>query len=56
VAFGLGLNWYLGRTMVFRFDYYRTDFGFHPSAPAVSPAAVLRQDEKVFISRFQFGF
>ena len=55
-SFGLGINWYLGRAVVFKLDYYQTEFGFHPSAPAVSNAAVLRQDEKVFISRFQFGF
>jgi hypothetical protein len=42
--------------IVFKFDYYQTDFGFDPAAPAVSNSAVLRQDEKVFISRFQFGF
>lgn len=55
-SFGLGLNWYLSRAVVFKLDYYQTEFGFHPSAPGVSTAAVLRQDEKVFISRFQFGF
>jgi phosphate-selective porin OprO/OprP len=55
-SFGLGLNWYLSRAVVFKFDYYQTDFGFNPAAPAVSSSAVLRQDEKVFISRFQFGF
>ena len=55
-SFGLGLNWYLNRAVVFKFDYYQTEFGFNPAAPAVSTAAILRQDEKVFISRFQFGF
>ena len=55
-SFGLGLNWYLGRAVVFKFDYYQTEFGFNPAAPPVSTSAVLRQDEKVFISRFQFGF
>lgn len=55
-SFGIGLNWYLGRAAVFKFDYYRTEFGFNPAAPTVPTAAVLRQDEKVFISRFQFGF
>ena len=55
-AFGLGLNWYLARAVVFKFDYFQTKFGFAPGAPAVSTNPILRQDEKAFISRFQLSF
>jgi phosphate-selective porin OprO and OprP len=53
---GLGLNWYLSKTVRFTFDYYQTRFGFNLLAPAVSAAPLLRQDEKAFISRFQLSF
>jgi phosphate-selective porin OprO/OprP len=55
-SFGLGLNWYLSKTVRFNFDYYQTKFGFAPGAPVVLTAPVLLQDEKVFISRFQVSF
>ncbi len=55
-SFGVGLNWYLSKAVVLKLDYYQTDFGFNAAAPAVSSAAVLRQDEKAFITRFQLGF
>jgi len=55
-SFGVGLNWYLSKAVVLKLDYYQTDFGLHAAAPAVSSAAVLRQDEKAFITRFQLGF
>ena len=55
-AFGGGLNWYLSKAAIFKFDYYHTSFGFNPAAPRVSTAPVLQQDEKVFITRFQLAF
>jgi phosphate-selective porin OprO/OprP len=55
-SIGLGLNWYLSKAVAFKLDYYQTDFGFNAAAPAVSSSAVLRQDEKVFITRVQLGF
>lgn len=55
-SFGVGLNWYLSRAVVLKLDYYQTDFGFNAAAPAISSAAVLRQDEKAFITRLQLGF
>lgn len=55
-SFGVGLNWYLGKATMLKIDYYQTDFGFAPGAPAVSTAPVLRQDEKAFITRFQLTF
>lgn len=53
---GLGLNWYLGKAVAFKFDYYQTHFGFNAASPATSASQILRQDEKVFISRFQLTF
>ena len=36
-ALGVGLNWYLSKTVAFKFDYYQTNFGFNaPGSPAVS--------------------
>ena len=53
---GVGLNWYLSKAVAFKFDYYQTKFGFSPAAPATSTSQILRQDEQVFISRFQVSF
>ncbi len=55
-SFGLGLNWYLGKAVAFKLDYYQTNFDFPAGAPAVSTSAALRQDEKTFITRFQLAF
>ncbi len=55
-AFGVGLNWYLAKSVVFKFDYFQTRFGFAPGAPAVASNAILRQDEQAFISRLQLSF
>jgi phosphate-selective porin OprO/OprP len=57
-SIGLGLNWYLSKTVRFSFDLYRTKFGFSSAAVSTPPAApsVLHQDEKAFISRFQLSF
>jgi phosphate-selective porin OprO/OprP len=51
---GLGLNWYLSRTVRISADYFQTQF-----TNSVAPAAatqLLRQDEKAFITRFQVAF
>jgi phosphate-selective porin OprO/OprP len=55
-SLGVGLNWYLSKTVRFTFDYYQTRFGLNPLASAVASNAVLRQDEKAFITRFQLSF
>lgn len=55
-AFGVGLNWYLGKAVAFKIDYYQTNFGFNAAAPAISSTQILRQDEKAFITRFQLSF
>ncbi len=55
-SYGLGLNWYLSKAVVFKIDYYQTKFDFAPGAPASSTNLVLRQDEKALITRFQVSF
>ncbi len=55
-AIGVGLNWYLAKSVVFKIDYYQTKFGFNVAAPAVPATQILRQDEKAFITRFQLAF
>jgi len=55
-AAGLGLNWYLSKTVRFTFDYFQTKFGFAAGAPAVPTLQILRQNEQAFISRFQVSF
>jgi phosphate-selective porin OprO/OprP len=55
-SIGLGLNWYLSKVALVKFDYYQTKFGFAPGAPAVPTTVILRQDEKAFITRFQLSF
>lgn len=55
-SLGLGVNWFLSKAVAFKVDYYQTDFGLSPLAPAVPTAPILRQDEQVLISRFQVAF
>jgi phosphate-selective porin OprO/OprP len=55
-AFGIGLNWYLSKAVVFKIDHYNTEFGQNALAPAISASPLLRQDEQAFISRFQLAF
>src|SRR5205823_4309667 len=55
-SFGLGLNWYLSKAVVFKIDGYQTRFGFNSLAPAVSTSQILRQKEQAFITRFQLAF
>ncbi|MCX6953891.1 MAG: porin [Verrucomicrobia bacterium] len=53
---GLGLNWYLSKTVLFDTDWYHTRFGFNRSAPAVSDTQILRHDENAVIARVQIAF
>jgi len=55
---GLGLNWYLSKTVRFTFDFYNTKFGFNTAAAVTPPASpsVLHQSERAFITRFQLSF
>jgi len=55
-SIGLGLNWYLSKVVLFKFDYFQTKFDFAPVALAVPAAVLLRQDEKALITRFQISF
>jgi phosphate-selective porin OprO/OprP len=55
-SFGLGLNWYLGKAVLFKIDYYQTNFDFAAGAPAIPTTPALRQDEKSLITRFQLAF
>jgi phosphate-selective porin OprO/OprP len=52
-ALGLGLNWYLSRTVRTTFDYYQTRFA---NKVPTSSTQILRQDEKALITRFQVSF
>ena len=52
-TYGLGLNWYLSKVVRTSFDYYTTKFD---NTVATSSSLLLRQDEKVFISRLQISF
>ena len=55
-SYGLGLNWYLSKAVRFTFDYYQSKFDSAPGAPATLTNAVIRQDEKSLITRFQLSF
>jgi len=55
-SYGLGLNWYLSKAVRLTFDLYQTKFGYAKGAPAVLTNAVIRQDEKSFLTRFQIAF
>ncbi|MEO6003332.1 MAG: porin [Opitutus sp.] len=47
---GIGLNWYLSKAVRATFDYYQTSFDVSSLVPT---SALLRQDEKGLITRFQ---
>jgi phosphate-selective porin OprO/OprP len=55
-ASGLGFNWFLSKAVVFRCDYFQSKFGYSSLPPTEPRAPVIRQDEKVFITRFQLAF
>jgi phosphate-selective porin OprO/OprP len=52
-AVGVGLSWYLSKTVRTTFDYYQTRFA---NQVPWSSAPILRQDEKALITRFQVSF
>ncbi|MFA5058201.1 MAG: porin [Opitutaceae bacterium] len=52
-AIGLGLNWYLSRTVRTTLDYYQTRF---TNPVPLSSTQILRQDEKALITRLQVSF
>ena len=55
-AVGFGVNWFLSRIAMLKFDYYQTKFGFNAAGAAAPSAPNLRQDEQALISRLQLSF
>ena len=55
-AAGVGLNWYLAKAVTFKFDAFKTKFGFSPATNLALLPQILRHDENAFISRFQISF
>ena len=54
-TYGLGLNWYLSRSVRANFDLFRNEFGVTAGAtPAAN--ALISNDETAFISRLQLSF
>jgi phosphate-selective porin OprO/OprP len=52
-SLGLGLNWYLSKTVRTSLDYFRTRF---TNPVPVSSQQILRQDEQALITRLQLTF
>jgi phosphate-selective porin OprO and OprP len=52
-AAGIGLNWYLSRTVRTSLDYFQTRFS---NPVPLSSTQILRQDEQALITRFQLSF
>ncbi|MDD2763567.1 MAG: porin [Opitutaceae bacterium] len=52
-AVGLGLSWYLSKTVRTTLDYYQTRF---TNPVPLSSTQILRQSEKALITRFQVAF
>jgi phosphate-selective porin OprO/OprP len=56
-AWALGANWYLSKAVRFTLDYFQTSFDFTSTAgPVAAQNAVLRNDEKALVTRFQVSF
>lgn len=52
-AYGVGLNWYLSKTVRANFDLFQNKFDFQGARPA---AGALSDDELAFITRLQVSF
>jgi len=52
-AVGVGLNWYLSKTVRGSLDYFQTHFSNNVAVPTTS---ILRQDEKAVTTRVQVSF
>lgn len=52
-SLGLGLNWYLSKTVRTSLDYFQTRF---TNPVPISSVQILRQDEQALITRFQVTF
>ena len=54
-SYGLGLNWYLSKSVRAGFNVFRNEYDLAPGA-VVAPKTVLADDELAFISRLQVAF
>ena len=52
-SLGVGLNWYLSKTVRTSLDYFQTHF---TNPVPASSLQILRQDEQALITRFQLNF
>lgn len=55
-SYGLGLNWYLSRSVRAGFNVFRSDHKLAPGAAVPASGNALSDDETVFISRLQVAF
>jgi phosphate-selective porin OprO/OprP len=55
-TWGVGLDWFWNRNIKWIFEYEQTSFGFAPGAAAPKAGNVAAKNERVFMSRLQFGF
>lgn len=54
-AFGLGLNWYMSKTVRASFNYFHSDFDWAPGAAPASNSPIFA-DENAFVTRLQLIF
>lgn len=55
-SYGLGLNWYLSKTVRAGFDVFQSDYTLAPGNTVPATGNALSDDETVFISRVQVSF
>ncbi len=57
---GVGLNWYLSKSVRASFDFFHTDFGLNVPASAIlstsSTGRIIKNDENAFVTRLQVAF
>ncbi len=56
LSYGLGLNWYLSKTIRAGFDYFQNDFKLAPGNTVPASGNALSDDEQVVITRVQVSF
>ena len=54
-SFGVGLNWYLSKTVRAGFNVFKNEYKLAPGA-VVAPNSVLADDELAFVTRLQVSF
>lgn len=55
-TYGLGLNWYLSKSVRVNFNVFKNDFKLAPGNTVPATGNALSDDETVFISRVQLAF